>query len=124
VAKLQQQLLDDALKHVKQLGWTRSSLAAAAEDLQLSPAAVGMFPRGASHLVEHFITQQNAELERELQASQQQYMALPLRQRITAAVRRRLEMNAGHVDSWPQVSPGGGTLALTPIPTPLIMLVA
>lgn len=103
VEQLRQQLLDDALKHVKQHGWARSSLAAAAADLQLSPSAVGIFPRGASHLVEHHIAQQNAELERELQAAQQQYMALPLRQRITAAVRRRLEMNAAHIDSWPQV---------------------
>lgn len=103
VEHLRQQLLDDALKHVKKHGWTRSSLAAAAADLQLSPCAVGIFPRGASHLVEHHIAQQNAELERELQAAKQQYMALPLRQRITAAVRRRLELNAAQMDSWPQV---------------------
>lgn len=103
VQQLQQQLLQDALKHVKQHGWTRASLEAAAADLQLSPAAVGMFPRGPSHLVEHFIAQQNALLERELQEQQQQYVALPLRQRISAAVRRRLEMNAAHMDSWPQV---------------------
>lgn len=103
VQQLQQQLLQDALKHVKQHGWTRASLEAAAADLQLSPAAVGMFPRGPSQLVEHFIAQQNAQLERELQEQQQQHLALPLRQRISAALRRRLEMNAAHVDSWPQV---------------------
>lgn len=103
MAQLQQQLLDSAMQHVKRLGWTRSSLAAAAADLQLSPAVVGMFPRGPSQLVEHFIAQQNAELDRELQAAQQQYLALPLRQRITAAVRRRLELNMQHMDSWPQV---------------------
>lgn len=102
VQQLQQQLLQNALKHVNQHGWTRASLAAAAADLQLSPAAVGMFPRGPSQLVEHFIAQQNAQLEQELQEQQQQYLALPLRQRIAAAVRRRLEMNAAHMDSWPQ----------------------
>jgi hypothetical protein len=42
-------------------------------------------------------------------------MALPLRQRITAAVRRRLEMNAGHVDSWPQVSPSLAYCKLGPL---------
>lgn len=103
VQQLQQQLLAHALQHVKSLGWSRASLAAAAADMQLSSASVGMFPRGASQLVEHFISQQNAELSRELEASQQQYLALPLRQRITAAVRRRLELNAPYMDSWPQV---------------------
>lgn len=106
MAQLQQHLLDSALQHVKRLGWTRSSLDAAAAELQLSPAVVGMFPRGPSQLVEHFIAQQNAELDRELQAAQQQYLDLPLRQRITAAVRRRLELNVQHIDSWPQVSGG------------------
>lgn len=100
---LKQQLLEHALSHVKRLGWTCSSIAAAAADMQLSPAAVGMFPRGPSELVEHFITQQNAELEKELQAAGQQFRDLPLRKRISSAVRRRLEMNAAHMDSWPQV---------------------
>lgn len=102
-AKVQQQLLETALNHVKRLGWTKTALAAAATDMQLSPACVGMFPRGASHLVEHWIAGSNAALEAELQAAQQQYMVLPVRQRITAAVRRRLEMIAPHMDSWPQV---------------------
>jgi hypothetical protein len=109
VQQLQQQLLQDALQHVKQHGWTRASLAAAAADLQLSPAAVGMFPRGPSQLVEHYIAQQNAQLEQELQEQQQQYLALPLRQRIAAAVRRRLELNAAHMDSWPQVCAFGAS---------------
>lgn len=61
---LQQQLLDSALQHVNRLGWTRSSLSAAATGMQLSPASVGMFPRGPSQLVEHFIAQKNAELDR------------------------------------------------------------
>lgn len=103
VDQLQQQILDRAITHVKSLGWSRASLAAALKDLQLSPASVGIFKRGPSQLVEHFIAQQNTVLEKELQAAQQQYLALPLRQRITAAVRRRLELNAPYMDSWPQV---------------------
>jgi rpsU-divergently transcribed protein len=100
---VKQQLLGHALAHVKRLGWTRSSIAAAAADMQLSPASVGMFPRGPSELVEHFMQQQNAALEKELQAAGQQFRDLPLRKRISSAVRRRLEMNAAHMDSWPQV---------------------
>lgn len=100
---IKQQLLGHALGHVKRLGWTRSSITAAAADMQLSPAAVGMFPRAPSELVEHFIAQQNTALEKELQETGQQFRDLPLRTRISSAVRRRLEMNAAHMESWPQV---------------------
>lgn len=103
VDSLRQQLLDTALGHVKRHGWTHASLAAAAQDMLLSPSVVGMFSRGPSQLAEHFIAQQNEVLAQELQAAQQQYLALPLRQRITAAVRRRLELNTPYMDSWPQV---------------------
>jgi hypothetical protein len=108
VAELQQALLEAALTHVKQHGWTQRSLAAAARDLGLSPAAAGLLPRGPAQLVEHFLRASNAALAAELQDGQQQYLALPVRQRIAAAVRRRLEMNAPHMDSWPQVCCASG----------------
>jgi ubiquinone biosynthesis protein COQ9 len=103
-AHLQQELLHEATNHIKQHGWSRAALLQAAKDLQLSPSAAGMFPRGASHLVEHVIQSNNAALAAQLQEPQvqQQLAALPLPQRISAAVRRRLEMNTPYMDSWPQ----------------------
>jgi ubiquinone biosynthesis protein COQ9 len=91
---------------VKALGWSQAALVAAARELQLSPACTGMFPRGGAQLAEHWVAQANAALAAELQAAQQQYSGLPVRQRITAAVRRRLEMNQPVMDSWPQVCVG------------------
>lgn len=101
-SEVQQELLETAVKHAKQHGWTRACLLQAAKDLQLSPAAASMFPRGASELVEHVIRHNNAALAAELQEHQQQFTAMPLPQRIAAAVKRRLEMNAPYMNSWPQ----------------------
>eukprot|EP00879_Flechtneria_rotunda_P007927 GHRR01008305.1.p1 GENE.GHRR01008305.1~~GHRR01008305.1.p1 ORF type:complete len:285 (+),score=98.02 GHRR01008305.1:367-1221(+) len=101
-SELQQQLLDAAVKHVKRYGWSRASLTAAASELQLSPACVGMFPRGGSELIEHVIRQHNNTLATELQANQQRLLAMPVSQRIATAVRRRLEMNIQFIDTWPQ----------------------
>jgi rpsU-divergently transcribed protein len=54
--------------------------------------------------VEHVIQSNNAALAAQLQEPQvqQQLAALPLPQRIAAAVRRRLELNTPYMDSWPQ----------------------
>ncbi|KAF6261896.1 hypothetical protein COO60DRAFT_713313 [Scenedesmus sp. NREL 46B-D3] len=104
VAQLQQELLQAATKHIKQHGWSRTALLQAAKELQLSSSAAGMFPRGPSHLVEHVIQSNNAALAAQLQEPQvqQQLAALPLSQRVAAAVRRRLELNTPYIDSWPQ----------------------
>lgn len=99
---LREQLLHAAVKHVKQHGWTHASLTAAARDLQLSPALAGILIRGPSELVEHVIKQHNQQLAQDLQANQQDYLKLPIRQRIAVAVRKRLEMNTKYMDSWPQ----------------------
>jgi ubiquinone biosynthesis protein COQ9 len=103
-AQLQQELLQAATKHIKQHGWSRAALLQAAKELQLSPSAAGMFPRGPSQLVEHVIRSNNEALAAQLQEPQvqQQLAALPLSQRIAAAVRRRLELNTPYMDSWPQ----------------------
>lgn len=44
---MRMQLLQRALDHVKQQGWTHAALVAAARDLQLSPAVTGILPRCA-----------------------------------------------------------------------------
>lgn len=101
-ADVRSQLLDAALRHVKQHGWTSASLAAGARDLQLSPASTGMFNRGAGELVEHLIRQHNQQLAQELQSHHQEFSKLPVGRKIASAIRKRLEMNAQYMDTWPQ----------------------
>ena len=50
------------MRHVTRLGWTHDALAASVAEHGLSPAAVGMFPRGAIELVEHHMESCNARL--------------------------------------------------------------
>lgn len=102
---VKRQLLEAALAQVPQHGWSAAALSAAARQLQLSPAAAGMCARGPAELVEHVVAQHNAALALELSspAMVQQLAAMPLRGRLAAAVRRRLEMTAPFIDSWPQV---------------------
>eukprot|EP00775_Hariotina_reticulata_P001194 gene1194-biopygen2410 len=102
---IKKQLLDAAAQHVQQYGWSKASLIAAAKELQLSPACIGLCPRGGSEIVEHVIQQHNQQFAEELQASQhnkQSFSSMPEHQRIAAAVRRRLEMNIPYMEVWPQ----------------------
>lgn len=102
---VKRQLLNAALAHVPQHGWSTAALSAAARQLQLSPAAAGMCARGPAELVEYVVEQHNAALADELAtpAMAQQLTTLPLRSRLSLAVRRRLEMTVPYADSWPQV---------------------
>jgi rpsU-divergently transcribed protein len=99
---VRQLLLDAAAQHVKQHGWSKASLVAAAKQLQLSPSCIGLCPRGGSEIVEHVIQQSNQQLAKELQANQQSLMNIPQQQRLAAAVRRRLELNIPYMEVWPQ----------------------
>ncbi|KAF8061102.1 coq9 [Scenedesmus sp. PABB004] len=94
-------LLEAALPHVQREGWTAAALRAGARDLGLSPAAAGVLPRGPADLVLHVIAANNAALAAELAASAPQLAALPVRARVAAAVRRRLELNAPFAEAWP-----------------------
>ncbi|KAA8493837.1 Ubiquinone biosynthesis protein COQ9, mitochondrial [Porphyridium purpureum] len=66
---MKERIAEHALRHVMSLGWTQGALEKAAGELDLSPAAAGMFPRGGVELVEYFTQQCNAELARSLKES-------------------------------------------------------
>lgn len=100
--ELQQRLLDAALGHVKSKGWSHAALVAAARDLGLSPAATGVLPRREGQLVEHFMQQCNANMEKELAERREELMAQRLSQRVTHAVKFRLQQYVPVLDSWPQ----------------------
>jgi ubiquinone biosynthesis protein COQ9 len=91
-----------ALKHVPRLGWTEAALQAAAGEQGLSPAVVGILPRGAGSLAEFYVARCNQQLKADLAAMTPQLASMRVTQRVHTAVRKRLEMLAPHIDSWPQ----------------------
>lgn len=95
-------LLDTAVKHVKDCGWSNAAIQAAAQELGLSPMFAGIVTKGETALVEHFITQCNANLVQQLTDLGEEYKAQGMTNRISQAVRMRLEMLVPYIDSWPQ----------------------
>lgn len=55
-------ILDAALHHVPEFGWSSEAIEAGAQAMGLSAMAEGMFPRGAGDLVLHFIEDCNVRL--------------------------------------------------------------
>ncbi|KAL6751720.1 COQ9-domain-containing protein [Haematococcus lacustris] len=100
----QQQLLDAALPHVGLYGWSNGALEAAARDLGLSPAVIGLLPRGKARLVEHFMQQCNQQVAAQLQEQRSKGLleGLPQRAILAQALRHRLRLITPHIDSWPQ----------------------
>eukprot|EP00271_Cylindrocystis_brebissonii_P019733 TRINITY_DN6180_c0_g1_i1.p1 TRINITY_DN6180_c0_g1~~TRINITY_DN6180_c0_g1_i1.p1 ORF type:complete len:331 (-),score=44.35 TRINITY_DN6180_c0_g1_i1:497-1489(-) len=95
-------ILEGALDHVNRLGWSEAALAEAAAEAGLSPAVVGMFPRKEAELVEFFMDSCLSRTKEELARRQEELRQLTLRERISAAIRERLEQQAAFVTSWPQ----------------------
>ena len=104
-------LLDAALHHVKQHGWTSAALVAAARDLGLSPAVTGIVPRREAELVEFFIAQSNKKLVEAMQQHADEFQSMSPEDRIRWALKRRLSMVHPHISSWPQA------LAVAALPT-------
>jgi ubiquinone biosynthesis protein COQ9 len=117
-------LLDAALAAVSKTGWTPAALAEGARSLGLSPAVAGLLPRREASLVEHYARGLNARLAEELASPEERraLRALPTRSaRVARALRRRLEMQREHLETWPQAlgvlaasapQPGGAAAAL------------
>lgn len=95
-------LLDAALAHVPASGWSPEALRAGAADAGLSPAAVGLLPRGEAELVEHFHARCDADLARELEGRSPELADMRVRDRLALAVRLRLEMVGPVLHTWPQ----------------------
>lgn len=97
-----EQLLEHALRHVARLGWTQAALVAAAGELGLSPAAVGLLGGSDAAFVQAFCDRCNRQLETQLAGMSSELAAMRVRDRVAAGVRLRLAMLAPYIDSWPR----------------------
>jgi len=95
------QILRNALAYVSESGWSNETLRAGAADAGLSPASVGLFPRGPVELVEFHIKECNRAFAVELREKAEELKQMRMRERITWAVRRRLELIEPVIASWP-----------------------
>ena len=88
-------IIEAALAHVPFDGWTRRTLAAGVADAGLTPEWTRRaFPGGVIEAVEHFAEYSDRCMLAALEG--RDLGALGVRQRIAAAVRVRLELNAPH----------------------------
>lgn len=87
------QILDAVLDHVMFDGWSDKAIKAAAKDLSLDPFILSeLFPKGAIDLIAYFV--ENADDQMEAALIEHDALSLKIRERITLAVRLRLEMYA------------------------------
>ena len=88
-------LIDVVLSHVPFDGWSDKALLAAAADCAISPtAARRAFPRGAASQIAYHAARADRRLEQDLDA--EAFKGFGVRQRIAAAVKRRLELEEPH----------------------------
>ncbi|KAH8257879.1 hypothetical protein KR038_002407 [Drosophila bunnanda] len=97
-------ILDAALQHVPQHGWTKQAIVQGAEDSGYPSVIHGMFPEGGFALVSHFNGKCNAQLVASLEQQTdggKLEVENPL-DFLVQAVRQRLEMVAPYKAQWPQ----------------------
>ncbi|KAH8277545.1 hypothetical protein KR018_000137 [Drosophila ironensis] len=97
-------ILDAALQHVPQHGWTRQAIIQGAEESGYPSVVHGMFPEGGFALVSHFNGKCNAELVKSLQQKTddgKKEVGNPL-DFLVQAVRQRMEMVVPYKAHWPQ----------------------
>ncbi len=108
--KLRGELLQASLAHVAFDGWSRTTLRAAARDLDVDPVlAFNAFPGGAAELIEAFSTWADHRMLDTL--AERDLAAMKVRERIAAAVRARLEQLEPHREA---VRRGLAFMALPP----------
>lgn len=104
VDAIRAKILDAALQHVPQQGWTRQAIILGAEESGYPSVVHGMFPEGGFALVSHFNGKCNAQLVESLQQKTdggKQEVEDPL-DFLVQAVRQRLEMVTPYKTHWPQ----------------------
>jgi ubiquinone biosynthesis protein COQ9 len=93
--ELKPHLIDAMLTHVPFDGWTHAAVDAAAADLGLLPAMARLaFPGGAIDMVDAYIATADVKMAAALDTDA--FRALKVRQKITTAIRTRLEQAAPH----------------------------
>ncbi|EDW09180.2 ubiquinone biosynthesis protein COQ9, mitochondrial [Drosophila mojavensis] len=104
VDAIRTRILDAALLHVPELGWTKQAIVQGAEESGFPSVVHGMFPDGGFALVSHFNGKCNAELVQSLQKrtdNGQKEVGDPL-DFLVQAVRQRLSMIEPFKKQWPQ----------------------
>lgn len=95
INKLRERVLLAALTHVPFDGWSKATLAKACDDAGLAEGeATRLFPDGVTELVEYFNIYADEKMSAVL--GEQDLATMKTRERITAAVRVRLELLARH----------------------------
>lgn len=98
MAQTKDEMIDAALMHVPFDGWSETTFRAAAADADIAlPEAQALFPRGAVDLALAFHARGDAALAEALAGTDM--MALRIRDRITLAVRKRLEIVEDHKEA-------------------------
>lgn len=93
--ELRPHLVEAMLPHVPFDGWSRTAAEAAATDLGLNPAIAGIvFQQGPAQMVDCYIALADARMAAALDTPE--YRALKVREKITRAIRTRLEQAAPH----------------------------
>lgn len=93
--ELRPHLVEAMLPHVPFDGWSRTAAEAALADLGLKPALAGIaFPGGPFQMVDAYTALADARMAAALDTPE--FRALKVRQKITAAIRTRLEQAALH----------------------------
>ncbi len=93
-----EQILQAVLPHVMFDGWSEKAIKNAASDLKMDPFVIcELFPKGPVDLIRFFVEQADDEMEAVLQG--RNVMALKIRERITLAVRVRLELYAPYKEA-------------------------
>ncbi|KAL3132588.1 hypothetical protein ABBQ32_009122 [Trebouxia sp. C0010 RCD-2024] len=95
-------LLEASLNFVGDKGWTNAALVSGARHIGLSPAVIGLLPRGPAELVEYFENKCNEELASQLQSNKEAWQGLRMTQRVRAGLKLRLQMIAPYIETWAQ----------------------
>ncbi|KAM8714261.1 hypothetical protein ACLKA7_014402 [Drosophila subpalustris] len=102
---IRQKILDAAMEHVPQHGWSKQAIVLGAESCGYPSVVHGMFPEGGFALVSHFNGKCNAELVQYLQHQTDNGQKLDVGDPLdflVRAVRKRLEMIVPYKTQWPQ----------------------
>ncbi len=93
--ELKPEILATMMPHVAFDGWTETALNAAAGDLGISPEMAELaFPNGAMEVLTYHLEAADVALAEAL--ASKDIMSIKIRERITVAVRTRLEMNTAN----------------------------
>ena len=109
---VREKILDYALDHVTNFGWTRNAISRGAEDAGYAGVAEGMFENEGADLVMHFVKQSNINLNLHLQEIVANYPEekINVNDFIRDAIKFRLQMIIPYISRWPQAM----TMLLSP----------